>query len=142
MTGRITNNNDWFVATVCEQLEIVGRPKRNLKRRCVTWANTILVNAPTVSAAYDKALAISRAGHHRYKAVSGNTCYWKVVGIWDLTPVHNDIADGEEVFWSDEGNKSVRTALSLCKSKRIILKKHAQWISENKRKKKTRKCSR
>jgi hypothetical protein len=129
MKGKIINDRDWFLVSVCEQLEIVGRNKCNPNRRCTTWVNTILVRARSISEAYDKAIAGSRIGTHRYKSVSGKTCYWKILGVWSLTPIYDNIADGEELFWDDHGSMSFRKARAKCWNKRDLIKRHARGMS-------------
>jgi len=76
MKNIIKNNGDWFLADIVERAEVVGKDKRNPNRRCLTWTNTILVQALSISEAYDKALKIGKKNYAmRYKAASGEMVY-------------------------------------------------------------------
>jgi len=57
----------------------------------------------------------------RYKAASGETCNWKVLGLSSLVPIYEDIEDGAEIGFTDEGRIAAKTSESMVKSKRDLL---------------------
>jgi len=124
MAKKIKNNSDWFLADIVERAEMVGRDKTNPNRRCLTWTNTVLIQAPSIEEAYDRAIRIGRENYSmRYKAASGETCIWKVLGLSSLVPIYEDIEDGAEIGFTDEGFIAARTSESLVKTKRELLSK-------------------
>jgi len=120
---KIKVNDDWFIAELIEQCETVGRDKTNPNRRCTVWRNAILINASSLSEAYDKAVRFGKENYRqRYKAVSGDTVQWHVLGVADILPVDEDIGDGGELFWADHGDISAKRAQTMVRTKREILK--------------------
>ena len=138
MKQRIKNRRDWWLVSVCEQNEVVGTDKRNPRRRPATWVNTLLIKAPSLGAAYDKALRVSRVGNNRYRAVSGKTAYWKVVGVWDLVPIYEDIEDGAELIWQDCSGMSVAQAQRHLVTKAKLKQWHRQWLAQTVKRKRKR----
>ena len=122
MAKKIKNNGDWFLADIIERAEMVGDDKTNPNRRCLTWTNTVLIQAPSIEEAYDKAIKIGRANYSmRYKAASGKTCNWKVLGLSSLVPIYEDIEDGAEIAFTDEGSIAAKTSERMIKTKNEIL---------------------
>ena len=77
---------------------MTGDDKTNPNRRCQTWVNSILVQAPSIEQAYDKAIKIGKNNYSiRYKAASGRICSWKVLGLSSLVPIFEDIEDGAKI---------------------------------------------
>lgn len=121
MPKKIKNNGDWFLADIVERADMVGSDKSNDNRRCLTWTNTILVNAASIEEAYDKAIKIGKKNYTtRYKAASGKICSWKVLGISSLVPIYEDIEDGAEIGFTDEGMLAVKTSNQLVKTKKEL----------------------
>ena len=138
MKQKIKNRRDWWLVSVCEQNEVVGADKRSPRRRPVTWVNTLLIKAPSLDAAYDKALRLKRAVDGRYRAASGKTAYWKVLGVWDLVPVHEDIEDGAEMFWFDHTGMPLDTARRHLVTKAQLKRHHQKWLAQSKEKRRKR----
>jgi len=122
-TKKIKNNGDWFLADIVERAEAVGKDKTNPNRRCLTWVNTVLVQAESLEEAYDKAMKIGRKNYStRYKAASGRTVSWKTLGISSLMPIYEDIEDGAEISFTNKGYISARSSEAMIKSKKKIIK--------------------
>jgi hypothetical protein len=122
MTKKIKNNGDWFLADVIERAEEVGKDKTNPNRRCLTWTNTILIQALSLEEAYDKAVKVAKENYSmRYKAASGKTVSWKVLGLSSLVPIYEDIEDGAEIAFTDDGYISAKRSENMVKSKSEIL---------------------
>ncbi len=122
MAKKIKNNGDWFLADIVERAEIVGDDKTNPNRRCLTWTNTVLIQAASIGEAYDKAIKIGRENYStRYKAASGKTCNWTVLGLASLVPIYEDIRDGAELGFANEGYIAAKTSERMIKSKKEIL---------------------
>lgn len=125
MAKKIKNNGDWFLADIVERAEIVGDDKTNPNRRCLTWVNAVLIQALSIEDAYDKALKVGRENYSmRYKAASGKTCNWKVLGLSSLVPIYEDIGDGAEIGFTDVGSIAAKTSERMVKTKKEILSKY------------------
>lgn len=125
MAKKIKNNGDWFLADIVERAEIVGDDKANPNRRCLTWVNAVLIQALSIEEAYDKALKVGRENYSmRYKAASGKTCNWKVLGLSSLVPIYEDIGDGAEIGFTDVGSIAAKTSERMVKTKKEILSKY------------------
>ncbi len=135
MKEKISNRRNWWLVSVCEQNEVVGTDKQNPRRLAATWVNSLLINAPTLDDAYDKALRLSRIGGGRYRAVGGKTAYWKVVGVVDLVPVYDDIEDGTEIMWTDRGAMTVGKAKKEVLTKSDLKRYHRIWLQEGSKEK-------
>ena len=113
----------WFLADIVERSEEVGADKSNPRRRCLTWVNTLLIRACSFPEAYDKALVIAKKEYtSRYKAASGRTVQWTVLGISSLVPVYESLKDGSEIAWTDKGYLSAKRSEAMVMSKRALLK--------------------
>ena len=112
----------WHLADIVERSEAVGADKSNPNRRCLTWVNTLLIRAPSLSAAYDKAMKIAKKEYtSRYKAVSGRTIQWTVLDISSLAPIYESLKDGSEIAWTDRGYLSAKRSEGMVLSKRAVL---------------------
>lgn len=121
MTKKIVNKGDWFLAEVIETCEPAGPGTHSFPKRITTWGNYILINALTPSQAFDKAVAIGKAGAYTFKS-RNKKMKWKFAGIGDLLPIYEDIADGAEIMWRDYGNIGEKRIGSIVKSKKELLK--------------------
>jgi hypothetical protein len=80
--------------------------------------NTLLINASSVSEAYDKAMKIAKKTYTvTYKAIAGNNVEWTVLGLSSLEPIDEELKDGNEIRWNDMGYLSIKHSNSLIKSK-------------------------
>lgn len=57
----------------------------------------------------------------RYKAASGKTVNWKVLGLSSLVPIYEDIQHGAEIGFTDEGYISAKRSENMVLSKCEIL---------------------
>jgi hypothetical protein len=113
----------WYLADVVERSEAVRADKSNPNRRCLTWVNTLLIRASSLSAAYDKAMKIARKEYtSRYKAVSGRNVQWTVLGISSLVPIYESLDDGSEIAWTYRGYLAAKRSEAMVVSKRDLLK--------------------
>jgi hypothetical protein len=120
---KIKVNDDWYIAELLEKCEPIGKDKNNPNRRCTVWRNALLINADSIEEAYDKAFAIGKSETRlRYKAASGDTVQWSFLGIADLLPIYEDIQDGNELFWTNHGQISVKRAKAMAKPKKELIK--------------------
>ena len=127
MKCKIKNNADWFLASLCVRCEPLGTDSKDGRRKHLTWVNTHLIHARCIDEAFDKAIALGKKENTRYKASTGQV-KWRFVGLWDLVPIYDDIADGEELFWHNYGRITGRVAKSRCVTKQQVIKRFAPTI--------------
>ena len=112
----------WFLAEVVERCEDLEKDTLNPNRRCLTWVNTLLISAQSLSEAYDKATKTAKKRYNtRYKAVAGNIVQWNVLGLSSLRQIEEELEDGSEISWIDLGNISVNRSDSLVKTKQQLV---------------------
>ena len=112
----------WFLADVIERSEDLDKDTLNPNRRCLTWVNTLLISAQSLSEAYDKATKIAKKRYNtRYKAVAGNTVQWTVLGLSSLKQIEEELEDGSEISWTDLGSISVKRSDSFVKTKQQLI---------------------
>jgi hypothetical protein len=121
MKGTIKNDMDWFLASICVRNEPTECSSKNAAARCVTWVNNYLIHAKDLSEAFDKAMKVGRSERDRYKGKMGMR-KWRFIGLWDLQLIWGDLADGEEIFWTDCGKITDRVARRQCVTKQELLR--------------------
>ena len=132
MRGHIKTNRDWWLAAICIRIEPLGCDSKDGGKKNLTWVNHHLIHAKTLAEAYDKAVVIGKKSQMRYKARRG----WmkdRFVGVWDILPILDDIADGEEMVWDDYGSITARFAKRRCLSKRQVLADYQRPFGKVKR---------
>ena len=121
MTNKIVNKGDWFLVEIIEMCEPAITDKTNPLRRATTWGNYHLIKADSPAMAYDKAVKIGKTGNYSFKS-SGEKMKWKFAGIGDLLPIYEDLEDGAEIMWTDDGYISAKRTDRIVKTKRELLK--------------------
>lgn len=124
MKGKIKNDADWFLASLCVRCEPLGTDARDRGQKYLTWLNTYLVHARDIGEAFDKAVALGKKENIRYRTRTGRV-KWRFVGLWDLVPIYDDLADGEEIAWHDYGRITGRVARQRCITKRQAVERFA-----------------
>lgn len=94
----IENTGNWFVASVV----LLSNRTPSLGD---VWENTYLVKAENFSAAFDKAqkIALEDVQGRKQTESEVDPVSWRVVGVSELLPIFEDIADGCELMWADHG---------------------------------------
>jgi hypothetical protein len=102
------SKQSWFLASVIERAEHIIKGELIPNRRLLTWTNTLLIRAQSLSEAYDKAMEIAtRLYPVLFKAVSGNTVQWTVLVLSALKQIEEGLEDGSEIAWNDLGYISI-----------------------------------
>lgn len=121
MTKIILNTGDWFLVEIIEICEPANAESSDDSKRVTTWGSYILINAPTPSKAFDKAVKIGKIGAYSFKS-RGKIMKWKFAGIGDLLPIYEDLKDGSEIMWRDYGNIRAKRIDKIVKTKKELLK--------------------
>jgi hypothetical protein len=109
----------WWVAMYIERFEYNDEKRRNLKRRCLAWENTILIRAKTREQAYRKAVAVGKLGDgmEGWHSETKRRGRWRFEGLTDLLPVYERLEHGCEIMWKEHENRTVRRIKSLVSGK-------------------------
>ena len=111
----------WYLADVVERCETAGI-KVSARGRYLTWVNTVLIRAASLTEAYDEALKVAKKTYNsRYKAASGRNVRWKVLGLSSLLPVYEPLRHGSEIIWEDRGYLSAKRSGRMIRSKRELI---------------------
>ena len=121
MTKKILNKGDWFLVEVIEICEPANADTSDDLRRATTWGNYILINAPTPSKAFDKAVKVGKSESYTFKG-RDQKMKWKFAGIGDILPIYEDIEDVAEIMWRDYGNIRAKRIDKIVQTKKELLK--------------------
>jgi hypothetical protein len=112
----------WYLATYqLRFIELAQMDNEDLKRRFLTWENTILVKASQIDDAYDKAVQFGLQSTTPYKGgPTGVDVQWVFEGILSLLPIYEELEDGSELSWAES-----KRALSTIR-RRVITKEEAR----------------
>ena len=106
--GRMSTAKDvspvgWYVGTYqLRFVEVHDRRKNDLKRRFLTWENTVLVKAAGLAEAHRKVVKIGESYTKPYKGgPDAIDVQWLFEGVIDLLPVYEEIEDGAEIMWAE-----------------------------------------
>jgi hypothetical protein len=110
---------DWYFASYLLRFVEIGEARRNdPDKRFVAWENTVLVKAKSLDSAYAKVERIGKAAAKPYRGgPKGVRVTWEYVGVSELLPVYEPVADGAEIAWADYGSRKLKTLKGWVKSK-------------------------
>jgi hypothetical protein len=119
---RNRKHTGWWLARFIERFEYDDENKRNLKRRCLAWENTVLIQAKDREQAFRKAVVRARLveGLESWDAGSSRKGAWRFEGLTSLLPIYEELADGAEIVWTEHAGKSVETIRRRVKKKREL----------------------
>jgi hypothetical protein len=101
----------WYYASyLLRFVELRETGRNDAEKRFLAWENTVLVKAKSLDAAYDKVEKIAGTQTKGYRGgPQGIRVKWEYVGITELVPVYERIADGAEIAWTDHGSRKLKT---------------------------------
>jgi len=119
MNEIIQNKNNWYIAEILE--ECVS--KKPDETNNVVWGNYHLIQAKSISEAYEKAVKIGKEGEFEFTNENNKEMRWVFLGIGELLPIYEDIEDGAEIMWTNYGALSKREIHKILSSKEAIFDK-------------------
>jgi len=100
----------YFGSYLLRFVELAQTGRNDPEKRFLAWENTVLVKAKSMDAAYGKIDRIAKAATKPYRGgPQGVRVMWEYVGITELVPVYEAIADGAEIAWNDHGSRKLKT---------------------------------
>jgi len=110
----------WWIASYIERFEWKSEDRKNTKRRCLAYENTVLIKAPNREVAFKKAQGIQNDYSRKWSLYGdppGRPGRWVFEGLTSLLAVHEEIEDGAEILWRVHSNRSVNAMLARVKNK-------------------------
>ena len=87
------------------------------------WENLVLIQAPDLASAYDKAAALGKTCEDDDTWYDDRGRLRHVFdGIAALLPIYEDLEDGAEVMWTDHGEMTAAKAKRMVRTKRQLLR--------------------
>jgi hypothetical protein len=92
----------WWIASYLERAAWKGEKKLSAKAKCYAWENTIILKARDRDTAYKKAVSLGSANTSSFAdEKSKRTGRWIFMGLTDLSPLYEPLADGAEILWAE-----------------------------------------
>ncbi|MBB6563689.1 hypothetical protein HNP48_006413 [Acidovorax soli] len=86
--------------------------------RFLSWENTILVRAQNLDEAYDKGMQAAQGSTRPYKGgPDGVPVQWKLLGITDVLPIYEELADGAEIMWTERAPRKLKNLRQMVRPK-------------------------
>lgn len=119
--NRIQSPSGWWVATLIERFEFDDEDTDNLRRRCRTFSNVVILEAGNREEAYQKAIVYGESGIDNKSDWSNNKgrkgC-WIFERLSSLIPIYDKIdPDGTEIFFDDDNGITVGRVKSWIRKK-------------------------
>ncbi|WP_116812451.1 DUF4288 domain-containing protein [Steroidobacter cummioxidans] len=106
---------DWYVGTYqLRFVELGDKGNEDPTRRFLTWENTVLVKAKSLSEAHRKITRIGKSTRPYKGGPDAVEVQWVFEGVVELLPVYDEIEDGVEIMWG-ELRRSLKKIRSLAK---------------------------
>jgi hypothetical protein len=119
----------WFWAWIV-QATVAKSERKSPHAPCEVWKNLVIVQASDETEAYEKAVAIGKAEQGDCQGtlrVNGKLAITRFLGIGDMGVVHDELADGCEIFWQLKKCHQ-KTATALPKDRKGLLEEVRQEL--------------
>jgi hypothetical protein len=124
MTGKIPYRNrspyGWWLASYIIRAAWDDEPNPSPKSRCLAWENTIILQAPSREAAYDKAVTLASQDSSDFQSgpeENPRRGRWVFEGLTSLLAIHEKLEDGAEILWEVHDQRTVGKVRSWVKRK-------------------------
>jgi hypothetical protein len=109
----------WYVGSyLLRFVELNDEERDNPEKRFLSWENTVLVKAESLDSAFVKVERIAKQGAKPYRGgPDGVPVKWEYLGITELLPVYEEIADGAEIVWAEHNPRMLKNLRQCVKPK-------------------------
>lgn len=111
----------WWVTTIIERFEFDDEDRSNLRRRCRTFSNIVILQANDREQAYAKAIEYGNLGienKSNWSDGKGRKGRWIFEGLSSLLPIYNELdPDGTEICFDDDNGITVGRVQSWVRKK-------------------------
>ena len=112
----------WYVGSyLLRFVELKDVDRNDPEKRFLSWENTVLVQADSLDAAYAKVEKIARLAAKPYRGgPEGVPVKWEYLGITELLPIYEELADGAEIAWAEHSPRKLKKLRQWVKPKRAF----------------------
>ncbi|KRA06650.1 uncharacterized protein DUF4288 [Acidovorax delafieldii] len=109
----------WYVVSyLLRFVELNDDRKDDDEARFLSWENTVLVRASNLDEAHQKGLSVARENSKPYKGgPEGVPVQWRLVGITDVLPIYEELADGAEIMWTERAPRKLKNLKQMVRQK-------------------------
>lgn len=109
----------WYLGSyLLRFVELADKHRNNPEKKFTSWENTVLVKAKSLDSAYLKVEKIAKENSKPYRGGPDNVSVrWEYLGITELLPIYEKIADGAEIAWAERSPKKLKKLKQWVKSK-------------------------
>lgn len=109
----------WYLGSYLQRFVELDDPRRmDQEHRFTSWENTVLVQAKSLDEAYVKVERFAKQNSKPYRGgPRGVRVQWEYLGVTDLLPVYETIADGAEIAWAERGPRKLKNLQSMVRPK-------------------------
>jgi hypothetical protein len=110
---------DWYLGSyLLRFVELEDEQRNDPEGRFLSWENTVLVKATSLSAAYSKVERIAKQAAKPHRGgPSGVPVQWEYVGVTQLLPVYEELGDGVEIAWAEHSPRKLKNLKQWVKPK-------------------------
>jgi hypothetical protein len=111
----------YFGSYLLRFIELDDKERNDPDQRFASWENTVLVQAKTIEAAYSKVERIGKENSKPYKGgPHGVRVQWEYLGITELLPIYDEVADGAEIAWTERAPRKLKNLQQWVRPKSTI----------------------
>ena len=105
----------WYLGAYLLRFIELNDPQRNDDNcRFLSWENTVLVRAKTMKQAFLKVEKIGKQASKPYRGgPNGVPVQWEYLGVTEVLPIYEEIADGAEIAWQERSPRTLRKLKEL-----------------------------
>lgn len=109
----------WYVVSyLLRFVDLNDTDQDDDEARFLSWENTILVRAQSLDEAYDKGMQVAQGNTRPYKGgPDGVPVQWKLLGITDVLPIYEELADGAEIMWAERAPRKLKNLRQMVRPK-------------------------
>lgn len=110
----------WYVGTyLIRFIEMDAKDNDDPEARFLSWENTIIVKADSLSEAYGKVVKIAKATSKPYRGGEvGIPVRWVFEGVTELLPVYEPLEDGSEIMWAEHKPRKLKSLKKLVRGRK------------------------
>lgn len=112
----------WYLGSyLLRFIKLDDENRNDPDKRFSSWENTVLVKATSLDSAYDKVQKIGKESSKPYRGgADGIRVRWEYLGVTELLPIYEEIADGAEIAWADRSPRKLNTLKQCVKPKKAF----------------------
>jgi len=109
----------WYLGSYLLRFVELDDPRRtDQEHRFTSWENTVLVHAKSLDGAYVQVKRIAKQNSKPYRGgPSGVRVRWEYLGVTELLPIYEQIANGAEIAWTERAPRKLKNLQSMVRPK-------------------------